>query len=86
MTLAQGNASTTSVDMEGVTITMVEYYPEALSIDNALQDITGFGFTSTATVATFETNGGTSPNCTVTYTEPVAAGDAPVVSISTSGC
>ncbi len=85
LTLAQGNGPAVAVDMEGTSVTMVEHYPDAEGIDDTLQDITGFAYTNTATVATFETSGGTATTCTVTYTE-AAAGNSPAITIVTSGC
>jgi len=35
---------------------------------------------------TIDINGGTSPNCRVTYTEPVAINTAPIVVVDVSGC
>ena len=85
LTLAQGNAAGDSVDMEGTTVTMLSHYPDAEGIDDTLQDITGFTLSATATVATFETNGGTLTTCTVTYTE-AAAGNSPAITMVTTGC
>jgi len=48
----------------------------------------GYTVTGTATVQTFQITGATTPaNCSFTYTEPVAAGAAPVVSaVVVTGC
>jgi hypothetical protein len=35
---------------------------------------------------TVDMNGGTVPNCRVTYTEPVAVNTSPVVVVDVSGC
>ncbi len=86
LTLAQGNGAAVSVDMEGTSIAMVEHYPSNAGIEDTLQDITGFAFTATGTIATFETSGGTAGTCTVTYTEPASAGNSPAIGISTGGC
>jgi len=86
LTLAQGLAAGASVSMEGTTITMADHYPTAVDIDNTLQDSTGFTFSVAGTTATAETNGGGAGVCTVTYTEPAAAGSSPVITIVTTGC
>ncbi len=83
--LASGAAAGGTVDMEGVTIQLVNYYPDAETIDNALMDITGFGYSSTSTVATFEKTGGTTGNCTVVYTEALANA-APTIAPDQSAC
>jgi hypothetical protein len=31
-------------------------------------------------------NGGTAPNCRVTYAEPVAVNNAPIITVDVSGC
>ena len=87
LTLAQGNAAGASITMEGTTITMVEYYPDAEGIDDALQDITGFSYSIDVgnTIATFETDGGTAGSCTVTYTE-AASGASPAITLVKSAC
>ena len=35
---------------------------------------------------TIDINGGTAPNCRVTYTEPAAINTAPVVAVDVTGC
>ena len=86
LSLVQGAPGT--VDMEGNTIVMVDQYPAgtALGIELTLQDFTGFTPAHALGVSTFERDGGTATTCTVTYTEPVAAGDAPVIGSVTTGC
>ncbi len=77
-----------AVVMEGNTIAMVEQYPagSALGIELTLVDLTGFTPAHALGVSTFERDGGTATTCTVTYTEPVAAGDAPVIGSVITGC
>ena len=86
LSLIQGSPGT--VDMEGNTIVMVDQYPAgtALGIELTLQDFTGFTVAHLAGVSTFERDGGTATTCTVTYTEPAAAGDAPVIGSVTTNC
>ena len=89
MSLVQGGP--VSVDMEGVTITMADGYPAALAlgITAALQDITGFGtpvYGALPDIATYNTDGGTAGSCTVVYAEPLAAGDAPIITVDVTAC
>ena len=92
VSLVQGLAAADPVDMEGVSITMADRYPDALAvgITAALQDITGFGTpvygAGPPKTATYDTDGGTAGSCTVIYSAPAAAGDAPIVSIDVSAC
>ncbi len=84
LSLAQGLAPTDSVDMEGTTITMVDYYPTEADIDDALVDITGF---NNGDDGLFEKTGAPTPaTCSVTYVAPVATGDAPAITVATAGC
>jgi len=84
LSLAKGLAPTDSVDMEGTTITMVDYYPTEADIDDALVDITGF---DNADDGVFEKTGApTAATCSVTYVEPAATGDAPAITVATAGC
>ncbi len=81
----------TPILMEGKTISMTNGYPATAAggIDNTLVDITGFTYSMVAgppQVATFETDGGTAGTCTVVFAEPLAAGDAPIVTVTTTGC
>ena len=87
LSLVQGRTATEPVDMEGTTVTMLNNYPTgaAAGIENALQDIAGFGESYLSGVATYETNGGTAGNCTVLYTEATAA-VAPVIDVDVSAC
>ncbi len=87
--LAQGNPGSTSVVMEGQTITLANGYPNAATIDDTLVEYTGFALSATATTATFtkeSPSGSAIANCLVTYTQPAAANQAPAVSSTTSGC
>jgi MSHA pilin protein MshA len=85
-----------SVLMEGAIINMINGYPAAniaTTTPGGIVLATQINPTSdTVTVAvvgnsvTIDINGGTSPNCRVTYTEPVAINTAPVVAVDVSGC
>ena len=97
---AQGAGSCTPsggfVTMEGAIINMVNAYPVAnLSTITPGGIVLASGINPTAdsvTVSlvgnsvTIDINGGTAPNCRVTYTEPVAVNTAPTVVIDHSGC
>ncbi len=84
MFLVNGGAA---VVMEGVTIVMVNEYPNgtALGITAAMQDITGFtpAYTTIPNQVVFATNGG-GANCTVTYLEDATG--APTITTDVSAC
>ena len=84
LTLAKGIAAGGSISMEGQTVDLVEYYPDAETISDALVDFTGFTLTTTATVATFDTTGAAGV-CQVTYTE-AAASAAPAIAVVLTAC
>lgn len=85
-----------SVAMEGAIINMVNGYPVAnastvtpggiilASQINPTAD--GVTVAVVGNSVTIDINGGTSPNCRVTYTEPVAVNTSPVVVVDVSGC
>lgn len=85
-----------TVLMEGAIINMINGYPAAniaTTTPGGIILATQINPVSdTVTVAvvgnsvTIDINGGTSPNCRVTYTEPVAINTAPVVTVDVSGC
>lgn len=85
-----------SVTMEGAIINMVNGYPVANTstvtpggIVLATQINPTADSVTVAVVGnsvTIDINGGTSPNCRVTYTEPVAVNTAPVIVVDVSGC
>jgi len=85
-----------SVTMEGAIINMINGYPAAniaTTTPGGIILATQINPTADAvTVAvvgnsvTIDINGGTSPNCRVTYTEPVAINTAPIVVVDVSGC
>ena len=83
LSLAQGIAPDADVIMEGQTITMAERYPEDAAIVDALVDITGFTFAG----GVFTKDGAASATeCTVTYAEPAAAGNAPSITVNVDDC
>jgi MSHA pilin protein MshA len=85
--LAQGDPASTSVTMEGQTITMANGYPDAATVATTLADYSGFTVATGATaVFTKQSPAGAAiANCLVTYT-PAAAGGAPTVTATTTGC
>jgi len=88
LSLVQGRTGAEPVDMEGTAITMLNNYPTgaAAGIENALQDITGFGESYLAGVATYETNGSPATTCTVIYTDSATAGAAPIIDVNVTAC
>ena len=99
MAMVTGVAATGNVNMEGATVTLVQYYPDSTltGIQNAVNvniatgppagDFTFIAGTSATTAATYESNS-ISPvtvNCAVTYL-PATATSPPVVTATTTGC
>jgi MSHA pilin protein MshA len=85
--LAQGQPA--SVSMEGVSIAIVDGYPDESSIASTLASLDGFVFDDSGSPSVFsKTNDGTNPiaNCDVSYTEPANPGEAPSIQVDTSGC
>ncbi|MES2356381.1 MAG: type II secretion system protein [Pseudomonadota bacterium] len=88
-----GNA-TPQVTMDGTAINMTNRHPEATAagIDAAAQinatndqlTLAGGGAAAGST-RTFDINGGTSPNCRVSYTS-AAVGAVPGIAVVTTGC
>jgi MSHA pilin protein MshA len=85
-----------SVTMEGAIVNMVNGYPAANAstvtpggIVLATQiNPTADGLTVgvVGNSVTIDTNGGTVPNCRVTYSEPVSRDQSPVIVVDVSGC
>lgn len=85
-----------SVNMEGAIINMVNGYPAAnisttspggivlATQINPTADAITVGVVGNS--VTVDINGGTVPNCRVTYSEPVAVNTSPVVVVDVSGC
>ncbi len=83
MSLFQDNAAT--ITMNGQTITMLNGYPNKASIDNALQDFTGFQYIPAAE-AMFQKIGAPIPGtCKVTYADALV-GLMPIITVVTTGC
>ncbi len=84
--LARGVGAAGSVTVEGSTVTIVNAYPATAAggIDNAVQyDTTDFTFAA----GVFTKVGSATPaSCIVTYGEPAALGNAPTITVTTSGC
>lgn len=83
--LANGGAAIT---MEGVTIDMVNGYPDdtATGIGGTLQDTTGFSITAGPPYVFEKTGAPTPATCSVSYTAPAAANTAPTIAVNTAGC
>jgi MSHA pilin protein MshA len=85
-----------SVNMEGAIINMINGYPAAnistvtpggiilATQINPTADSVTVGLVGNS--VTIDINGGTAPNCRVTYTEPVAVNTSPVVLLDVGGC
>lgn len=86
VSLATGAGAASSISMEGVTVTMTNFYPAetVAGIGNALADISGFT-SSYGTVATFTPTGGSS-TCQVTYDAAASTTAAPVVTVTVTDC
>ncbi len=83
MYLAQDSPAT--ITMNGQIITMLNGYPDEASIDNALQDFTGFQYIPAAE-AMFQKTGAPIPGtCKVTYADALV-GAMPVITVVTAGC
>jgi MSHA pilin protein MshA len=85
-----------SVNMEGAIVNMINGYPAAnistitpggiilATQINPTADSVTVGLVGNS--VTIDINGGTAPNCRVTYTEPVIINTSPVVVVDVSGC
>lgn len=84
--LVQSKSADESISMEGNTVAMKNFYPTASGIEKVLLDTSGFTFTTSGTVATFEKIGATTPaSCKVTYTQ-AGTGSTPTVTVTDSAC
>ena len=91
-TVASGPAI---IQMEAQNVTMFNGYPTAdsagiqtaLQISNLTEDVNitpgGAGAGATFIV---DVNGGTVPNCRVSYTSPIVGNGSPTISVATGGC
>jgi MSHA pilin protein MshA len=87
--LAQGDPSSTSVTMEGQTITMAFGYPNLATIENTLVEFTGFNSATVGSARVFtKLTPSNTPiaGCSVSYTPPAAANGAPTVVATTGSC
>ncbi len=85
--LTQGDPST-AVDMEGVSVAMVNGYPSGASggINNAVNiDAIDYTF-SAGSPAVFTLSSYSGSNCQVTYSAPSAANTSPAIGFDISGC
>jgi MSHA pilin protein MshA len=84
LSMAQGFGSTTSVTMEGTTVTMLNFYPDATATGIAVAVNTNASDFTFAVVggAMVWTKAGAPATCTVTYTAAAANG-APSVAVAT---
>ena len=92
------NTATTGpavIQMEAQNVTLIHGYPTAdlagiqtaLQISNVTEDvnITPGGAAAGATL-TVDVNGGTVPNCQVSYTSPIVGNGSPTITVATGGC
>jgi MSHA pilin protein MshA len=87
--LAEGNPSSTSVMMDGQSVTLAFGYPNAAAIDETLVEYGGFAMTTPNGTAVFTKttpSGAPIEDCSVSYTPAVGANDAPEVVATTTGC
>lgn len=79
-----------TVNMDGVAVAMANQYPAATAagiITAAQIDATNDAVTITAgNPIVIDINGGTAPNCRISYTAATAGPVAPAISVATSGC
>jgi MSHA pilin protein MshA len=79
-------SSPASVSMEGNAVNIVNGYPSNANVSLALADFTGYTFNA-GPPAVWTKDGSPNPaTCSVTYTEPAAAGNAPSVVTAVAGC
>ncbi len=80
-------AATVTIET-GVVVTYAFGYSNAASMAAAAGlSATEYTLTSTATTLTVSPSGATTPaSCAVVYTEPTAAGTAPTITLTSTGC
>jgi MSHA pilin protein MshA len=89
--IATNTVTSATVSMEGVLVDQVVGYPaatntgivRALQLDATADDVT---ITLGPPTLTVDINGGTAPNCRITYTEATVGVPSPVISVVTTGC
>jgi MSHA pilin protein MshA len=87
MAMASGAAAAGTVTMEGATVQLVNFYPDASAtgIPLAVTVSTDFSYAAGATGVWTATAAPTPATCTVTYT-PAAANGVPGVAVNVAGC
>jgi MSHA pilin protein MshA len=88
--------ATGSVTIEGTAIATAYGYPTNATIDDALNSLSGFLFTSNAspTPSTFDVDSdgdltadpATPANCRVSYNQPTVADNPPTITVNVSNC
>lgn len=85
-----------SVTMEGAVINMVNGYPVSniatttpggiILASQISPTADSVSLSVTGNTVNVDINGGTSPNCRITYTEPVAINTSPSIAVDVAGC
>lgn len=85
-----------SINMEGAIINMVNGYPVSniatttpggiILASQITPTADAVSLTVVGNSVTIDINGGTTPNCRITYTEPVAVNTSPAIVVDVSGC
>lgn len=81
-------AATGTITVGGQAISLVYGFPKSATggIDVSVTNMQGFTY-NTGAPATFTLNGAPTPaNCSVSYTQPAAAGGTPTIVATTTGC
>ena len=89
--IATNSVASATVSMEGVLVDQVVGYPaatnagivRALQLDATADDVT---ITVGPPTLTVDINGGTAPNCRITYTEATVGVPSPTIGVVTTGC
>ena len=74
-----------TVNMEGTAVAITNGYPSTAGIEDTLSDDSGFAHVAGSGVWT-RADAATPANCSVTYVEPAAVGQAPSITVDVSGC
>ncbi len=84
LALATGTSATGTVNMEGNSIVLVEFYPDLATADDTLVDFTGFTYIPATGV--FTKDGAATPaNCSVDY-NVAAANSFPSITVDLTAC
>ena len=76
------NQTSGNITMEGATVGLVNGYPSASGIVNAVSVSSSFTSSTTGTTTTFTLK----TNCTVSYTEAASASSTPTITKTVTGC